>query len=120
MATTQEKLQTLLERHTEFRSDLLDTISASEKKLRQAIATKKFGDNAIVKRIRQMYSKNIMEINEILLDKEDLTIDKRLRLFDKRKMYMQFLQMFASAEITIQNIEKWVTEEFVEEADEDE
>lgn len=115
MENTQKKLQKLLDNHTEYRPDFLETISKAEKDLRDAIQVKQFGENDIMKKIRRKYAKDIHEINEVLLYKEDIPERKRERLFDKRKMLLSFLQIFSVATLTIQNIDKWVNSEFTDE-----
>lgn len=112
---TQQKLQKMLEKHTEYRIDVVASLTKAEQKLREAIQVKSFGENDIIKKIRNQYAKDIKDMNEIILYKEKLSEEDRTRLFDKRKMYLSFLQLFSRAEVSIESIDKWITTDFDEE-----
>ncbi len=112
MINTQEKLKKILDRHTEYRADFKQQLSKAEEKLRDSIQIKEFGQNDIIKGIRKQYAKYIHEINEVLLHKEELPEVKRTRLLDKRRMYMDFIQIFSSAAVTIESIDQWINSEF--------
>lgn len=103
---TEQKLNELMSKHAEYRPDFQQTLSNWEKKLKKAIAIKKFGDNDIIKELRKGLAKEIKEINQLLVWKKDLTESQRNRLFDKREMYMQFLNKFRTADMTIEDIDK--------------
>lgn len=113
--STQEKLKKVMDRHTEFRSDLKQQVTKAEQRLREAMAVKDFAENDIIKKIRSLYAKHIREINEVLLYKEELPEAKRERLIDRRKMYLDFINMFSSADVTIESIDKWILDEFTDE-----
>lgn len=112
--TTQQKMTELLSKHTTFRDDFRATVTGWEKVLQNAIAVQSFGENDIIKKVRGGLAKEIQEINNVLLYKDVLTEQDRMRLLDKRSMYMQFLNLFRNAEITIENMDKTLESELNE------
>lgn len=101
----------LLAKQSTLRADFSEQVSSWEKTLKDAIAITSFGENDIIKKVRTGILKDIKEINQILLYKEDLAQADRIRLIDKRSMYMSFVNLFRSAEITIDNLENTITAE---------
>lgn len=106
---TKQKMDKLAAKHGEYRADFQGTISGWAKSLRTAIAVKQFGENDIIKKVRKGLAKEIQEMNQVLLYSEDLSQERRTRIFDKRGMYLQFLNLFRTADITIENIEQAVS-----------
>lgn len=107
--TTEQRLHKILEKHSrELRSDFLEQLTTAEGKLREALVFSEFGNNDVMKKIRKLFAKYITEMNEVILYKHALTTEERNRMFDKRQMYLNFLNFFSKAEVTIDEIGKMV------------
>lgn len=79
-----------------------------EAKFKQASLTTKLKKNPAFDLLIDRLVQNIVEINELLITKGELSDADRAKLFVKRDCWQWFLDVFKTAEMTMRNIEKEV------------
>lgn len=109
MADIQQNLAVLLSKHTKYRGDFQHTLEKWERDLKAAIQTKEFGEHEIIKKVRKGYAREIQEINQILLFKDDLSETDRVRLLDKRGLCLRFLNLFREADATLETLDQAIS-----------
>lgn len=102
-------IQKLKEKYTESSSQ--KTLEAWEKKVLDSMIIDSLQEHEGIKIIIEAYTKEIEDINNILLYSENLTETQRLRIMDKREMRQKFLSYFEQTKQAVKTIKKLVEEQ---------
>ncbi len=105
-STIENKMEKLVERLSDGRSDQLEEVASMKKTLKTAMLKKNLKEHPALCQLLDVLRKREEAYTLILSNKEDLIEIKRQGMFERRREVRFILSFFDSADKTIESIDK--------------